>query len=126
MAWKFNGRDPVFLQIANRLRRDIVDGKYPPACQFPSVRQIAADAAVNPNTVQKALSYLEDEGILLTRGTIGRFVTEDVAILTEAKQRILRDSARRWLEEADELGISPSELIELIKKEAFQDGHTDS
>lgn len=126
MAWKFNGRDPVFLQIANRLRREIVEGKYSPACQFPSVRQIAADAAVNPNTVQKALCCLEDEGILLTRGTVGRFVTDDVTILTEAKRRILIDSARRWLEEAEELGLSPTELIELIKKEAFQDEHTDS
>ena len=77
MSWQFNRTEAVFLQIEKRLKREILVGKYPPDSQFPSVRQLAAEAAVNPNTMQKALSLLEDEGLLYSKGTLGRFVTND-------------------------------------------------
>ena len=117
MAWQFNGRESVFLQIADRLRWEILGGKYSPDEQFPSVRQLAAEAAVNPNTMQKALVYLEEEGLLHTRGTVGRFVTSDRSVLDAARDRMRRKTVRHWLKEAKALGITAEELIDYIKEE---------
>ena len=114
MAWKFNSTEAVFVQIARHLRCDIVRGKYKPDEQIPSVRQLAYDASVNPNTMQKALSILEDEGLLHSKATIGRFVTSDINILKEAKCRIRNDVVKHLLEEAHSLGITPAELIDCI------------
>ena len=117
MAWQFNSQEAVFVQIANRLRGDILKGLYPPESQIPSVRHLATQAAVNPNTMQKALTCLEEEGLLYAKGTIGRFVTSDVCVLEAARERIRRDSVRNWLRQASELGISKQELIQYIQKE---------
>ena len=117
MAWQFNGNQAVFVQISDRLRKDIISGKYPPNSQIPSVRQLAFEAAVNPNTMQKALSVLEEEGLLCTHGTVGRFVTSDSDVLENTCDVIRRKKIKELLEEARELGISSDELIEYIKKE---------
>lgn len=117
MAWKFNGREAVFIQISNRLRCDIVEGKYPPESQIPSVRQLAFEASVNPNTMQKALTVLEQEGLLSTHGTIGRFVTSDSAVLDDAREKMRREAVRGWMLEAEHLGISAEELIRYISEE---------
>lgn len=118
MPWQFNNTEAVFLQIADRLRHDIINGIYQPNQQFPSVRQLAAIAAVNPNTMQKALACLEQDGLLHTHGTAGRFVTSDTAVFAAAREKLLRDTVRRWLEQAESLNISTDELINYIKEEA--------
>jgi DNA-binding transcriptional regulator YhcF (GntR family) len=120
MAWQFNGTEAVFVQIARRLRGEILGGKYQPDEQIPSVRQLALEAAVNPNTMQKALIYLEEEGLLYTRGTMGRFVTTDKTVLEEARKALCRETVRGFLNDAHALGISTEELIELIKEEDTQ------
>ena len=117
MAWQFNGREAVFLQIADRLRWDILGGKYSPEEQFPSVRQLAAEAAVNPNTMQKALAHLEEEGLLHAHGTVGRFVTSDREVLDAAREHMRRKTVRNWLTEAKALGITTEELIHYIKED---------
>ncbi|MBQ7383545.1 MAG: GntR family transcriptional regulator [Clostridia bacterium] len=117
MAWQFNNTEPVFLQIANKLRTDILNGKYSPDEQIPSVRQLAFDASVNPNTMQKALTFLEEEGLLYTRGTVGRFVTSDSSVIDNARERVKRSTVRTWLTSAKALGISTQELINYIKEE---------
>lgn len=114
MAWKFNSTEAVFVQIARRLRCDIVCGKYNPDEQIPSVRQLAYDASVNPNTMQKALSLLESEGLLHSKATIGRFITSDTEVLEKARIRMRHDVVKNWLEEARALGITPVELIDCI------------
>lgn len=117
MSWQFNNREAVFLQIANRLRNEILGGTYASGEQLPTVRQLAYDAGVNPNTVQKALAYLEDEGILFSRGTVGRFVTSDETVLLAARERVRREAVRTWLAQANALGITAEELIGYIKEE---------
>lgn len=117
MGWKFNQKEPVFLQIARHLRKEILQGKYRPEEQIPSVRQLAFEAAVNPNTMQKALTLLEQEGLLNARGTVGRFVTSDVAVLREAGEQMRRELVKGFLSEAKELGISKEELIHYMEKE---------
>ena len=116
MPWKFNGTQAVFVQIADRLRRDIVNSVYPPSEQIPPVRQLAFDASVNPNTMQRALTLLEEEGLLVSRGTVGRFVTSDGAVIDRARKKICADTVERFCVEARGLGISYTELIEYIKE----------
>lgn len=117
MAWQFNGTEAVFLQIAAKLRADIVCGKYLPDSQIPSVRQLAYEASVNPNTMQKALCVLEDEGLLYAKGTQGRFVTSDKDIIEGACKKIRLEAVRKFIKEARTLGISDAELIDYIKEE---------
>ena len=117
MSWIFNGTEAVFIQIAAKLRCDILGGKYSLEEQFPTVRQIAAEAAVNPNTVQKALTVLEDEGLLYSKGTAGRFITSDTAVLSAAKRQIIADTAREIISKARSLGIDTEELIQYIQQE---------
>ena len=117
MSWQFNRTEAVFSQIEKRLKRDIFSGKYLPDTQFPSVRQLAAEAAVNPNTMQKALSLLEEGGLLYSKGTLGRFVTGDKEILQKGKEEMRREVVISLLSQARELGISGRELIEYIERE---------
>ncbi len=117
MAWEFDHRTPVFMQITAYLRNEIITGKYAPDEQIPPVRQLAFEASVNPNTMQKALQCLEDEGLLYTRGTVGRFVTSNTEVLRSAKETVQRETVRALLAEAQRVGISRSALIEYIQKE---------
>ena len=116
MSWQFNGTQAVFMQIADKLRRDIVNGVYQPDTQIPTVRQLAFDASVNPNTMQRALSLLEDEGLLISRGTVGRYVTSELEVIESAKKKICFDTVERFCLEAQALGISRAELIDYIKE----------
>ena len=117
MSWKFNSTEAVFVQIAKRLRNEILAGKYPKDQQFPTVRLLAAEAGVNPNTMQRALLLLEEEGLLRTRGTVGRFITTDETVLTAAKDQMCRETVRAFFREADALGISREELFQYLKEE---------
>ncbi len=116
MSWQFNGTQAVYIQIADKLRRDIVGGKYPPDTQVPTVRQLAFDASVNPNTMQRALSLLEEEGLLISRGAMGRFVVSEPCILENARKKICIETVNRFCSEAKALGLSRSELIDCIKE----------
>ena len=111
MGWAFVPQIPVYLQIVSRIRADILSGHYPADSQIPSVRQLALEAAVNPNTMQRALSELESEGLLYTRGTAGRFVTADTAVLDAARQLQLREELEQLLERAKALGLGKAELL---------------
>lgn len=115
MAWQFTSRAPVYLQIVSRIRADILSGVYQPDQQIPSVRQLAFEAGVNPNTMQKAFALLEAERLFVTRGTVGRFITTDTEVLAQARQILHRETVARLVEEAQAVGISPDRLIEGIQ-----------
>ena len=122
MAWSFSSDRPVFIQLADILKKQIIAGKYAPSEQIPSVRQLAIDTAVNPNTVQRALTLLEDEGLVESRGTLGRFVTSDLCAI----QRCLDESAKslvaQFIENARKISMSDELIIEMIKEELNNDG----
>lgn len=117
LSWQFNDKEPVFVQIEKRLRAEIVNGRYLPDSQIPTVRQLATEISVNPNTVQRALTVLEEEGLVVSRGTVGRFVTGDPLIISEARRATVTEAMRGWLSEAYSLGITKEELLEFISKE---------
>lgn len=116
MAWKFKDGIPLTVQISDRIRQDILRGEYRAGEAFPTVRQLAAEASVNPNTVQKALVILENEGLLVTLGTAGRTVTEDGEKITEARQRIYSSFANEVIKGARLLGLTEEELVEMIRR----------
>ena len=88
MAWALDNDRPIYLQLMERIQMDIISGKYPPGGKLPSVRELALDASVNPNTMQKALSELERSGIVYAQRTSGRFITEDEHMLKELKAQL--------------------------------------
>ena len=116
MGWKFDSALPVSIQIAEKLKCEILNGKYPLGAQFPTVRQLAFETSANPNTVQKALSSLEAEGLLESHGTVGRFVTSNAEVLEAVYNKQCRKFMDEVLKSAAELGISREKFIDLIKK----------
>ena len=117
MAWNFDKHTPVFVQIADRIRADIISGVYPPSAQIPSVRQLALIAAVNPNTVQHALTALEAEGLIYSESTSGRFVTDNLRVIEVARVQAAQKLVMEFLRKAQEISITKEELIEMIKEE---------
>jgi len=121
MNWKFSGDRPVYQQIMELMRGGIVKGELPPGGKVPSVRELAAQAQVNPNTMQRAMTELEREGLLISGGTSGRTVTEDPEVLEKMREEILRELARECAEKFMVFGITPSQaaqlLLELEKEE---------
>lgn len=115
MAWHFAPGVPVYLQIVSRIRADILCGVYRPDEQIPSVRQLACEAGVNPNTMQRAFTELESEQLFVTRGTLGRFITTDTEALEHARTILRRETVTRILAEAKTVGISPDQLIADIR-----------
>ena len=114
MNWKFTGDRPVYQQIMQTLRGAVLKGALPPGGKIPSVRDLAAEAQVNPNTMQRALTELEREGLLVSGGTSGRSVTEDAGILCKMKQDILTDLARECAEKFMMFGVTPSQAAQLL------------
>ena len=117
MTWSFDSNSPVSLQIANALRLEILKGNFMPGELFPTVRQLACDAYVNPNTVQKALSILEAEGLLITKSTNGRYVTSDESIIKSSLVALQARYIERVLKEGEALGISREKFIEILNEE---------
>lgn len=117
MAWKFLSDSPVYLQIADRIRSSIVSGEYIPGQQLPTVRQFATMAAVNPNTVQHAFSELEDEGIIISRGTAGRFVTPDISEIDKCRRIQIKKLLDNFLSYAEQLSFSKREIIAMIEED---------
>ncbi len=114
MNWKMTGDGPVYLQIMNVIRGAVLSGSFVPGERIPPVRELAAEARVNPNTMQRALWELEREGLLVGHGTIGRVVTENRQILDALRQRELEKLARECLDRFKTLGLSAQEAGSLM------------
>ena len=117
MAWSFNDHTPVYLQIAERLRNEIIKGCYAPGEQIPPVRQLAVTAAVNPNTMQRAFTELKAQGLIYAKDTSGCFVTEDTEILSSAKKTAAKQLVSDFLKQAEYMSIGKEELISMIEEE---------
>ena len=116
MAWMFVSGRPLAVQMAERLRSEILSGAYAVGEQFPTVRSLAEMASVNPNTVQRALLLLEGEGLLVTKGTVGRFVTEDEDVLSRSRIAEKEKFVSSLIEGAKQKQMECEELISYIRK----------
>ena len=114
MNWKFTGDRPVYQQIMEAVRGSVLKGELAPGSKVPSVRDLAAEAKVNPNTVQRALTELEREGLLVGGGTSGRTVTTDEGILSAMREQILNELARECAEKFMVFGITPGQAAQLL------------
>ena len=109
---------PIYLQLMERIQRDIIAGVYQPGDKLPSVRDLALEAAVNPNTMQKALSELERSGLVYSQRTSGRFITEDTEMLTQMKKELATEHIQEFFQKMEQLGFSRAELLTLVTKAA--------
>lgn len=109
MNWKFSTEKPVYLQIMDQIRGAVLSGEYAHGEKIPAVRELAAEARVNPNTVQHALHELEQEGLLSAHGTNGRFVTEDEQVLQRLRSVRIRELAEDCAQKFAALGLSPAQ-----------------
>ena len=116
MEWKFDNQKPIYAQIVDVIRLRIITGRYEPGSRLPSVRELAGEASVNPNTMQRALTELEREGLLLSRRTSGRFVTEDVEKIRCLKTELAEDAADKFKSEMARLGFTEQEIIDFFLK----------
>ena len=114
MNWKFSGDRPVYQQIMAAIRGAILTGELEPGRKVPSVRDLAAEAQVNPNTMQRALTELEREGLLVGGGTSGRTVTTDRAVLDAMQDRILTELALECAEKFMVFGITPTQAAQIL------------
>ena len=117
MEWKMDGSRPIWIQLYEQLTRRIVSGQYAVGERVPSVRELAAEAGVNPNTMQRALAQLEQEGLAKADRTAGRLVTQDEAVLERARRAEAQGIIQSFLEAMGELGYSPSQAAALLKEE---------
>lgn len=114
MTWDLKSDRPIYLQIVEQLELDIVSGRYKPGEKFPSVRDLATEAAVNPNTMQKALAELEELELLFTQRTSGRFVTEDVEKILQAKNKLAKQQSELFFDNMCKLGLTHQEIENLL------------
>lgn len=115
MAWNLDSDRPIFLQIVNRIQIDIISGKYHPGDRLPSVRELAQEAAVNPNTMQKAFAELERTGLVYSKRTSGRFITEDTTMIMRLKDSLAQEEIKRFLETMQQYGYQPEEILSLVQ-----------
>ena len=114
MPWNLDSSRPIYLQIIERVQMDIITGRYQPGDKLPSVRDLAQEAAVNPNTMQKALSELERSGLMYSQRTSGRFITEDKELIHQMKKELAAAEVSAFVAHMKQLGITPEEIRQLL------------
>ncbi|WP_304964883.1 GntR family transcriptional regulator [uncultured Oscillibacter sp.] len=117
MQWQFSNDAPIYTQLIQQVKVGIVTGAFPPRERLPSVRDMATEAGVNPNTMQRALAELERDGLVYSQRTAGRFVTEDNTMINTAKRSLAERHVKTFLEAMLRLGFRKDEIIDLISKE---------
>ena len=125
MGWEFDSKRPIYLQLVEQLQSRIVSGTYPPGGRMDTVRELAADAAVNPNTMQRALAELEQSGLLRTERTSGRFVTEDVGLISAVRRKLANEKIGVFIKDMQVLGYEKQDVIDLMREQmegAREDG----
>ncbi len=115
MIWKLDGTLPLYIGLAAVLRTAIICGAYNKGEKLPGVRELAFDAKVNPNTMQRALIELEREGLIRTRGTVGKFITEDEKVIAEAEKQMLQTLTAEFVGRCRSIGAGLEEITEQIR-----------
>ena len=111
----------VSQQLLHKYRLDIIGGKYPPGSQFPTVRALAYEESVNPNTMQKVLTLLEQDGLVISHGTKGRFVTEDEGVIADIRLLLQTEYLTRARKDAQKLGITKQQFMQFLAESEDND-----
>ena len=118
MDWKFTADRPIYAQIVEQIQRKILSGIYPLGSNMPSVRVLALEAGVNPNTMQKALVELEEQGLLHTQRTSGRTVTTDEGLIMKLKESVASKYIEQYFEGMKSLGIERNAAADMLVSRA--------
>ena len=116
MPWNLDPQRPIYAQIIERVQLDIVTGHYAPGSRLPPVRELAGQAAGDPNTMQRAPSGLGGGGLVYAQRTSGRFVTEDIARIRQAKEKLASMQVREFIRKMQELGMNREEIAKLFQE----------
>ena len=122
MQWQFSNEMPIYSQLVEQIKIGIVSGMFPPGERLPSVRDLATEAGVNPNTMQRAMTELERDGLVYSQRTAGRFVTEDHAVIQAAKRDLTQRHIHAFLAAMLRLGYRREEIISLLEQEHQEEG----
>ena len=115
MQFVFDNERPIYIQLVEQLQKQIISGKINPGEKLPSVRDLALLTKVNPNTMQRALTELEDLRLIYTERTNGKFVTKDNGLIKKYKDKFAKEKTKKYLQEMKELGINGDDVIQFIK-----------
>ena len=116
MGWEFTSDKPIHVQLVNEISNRIIKGEYAPGMKLPSVRDFAAQASVNPNTMQRALSALESGGLIFSERTTGRFVTNNLELIRKAKEALAKVNVENFFSSMAELGYSNYDAISMANE----------
>lgn len=122
MPWQLDNDRPIYAQLVEKIKLRIISGYFKPGDKMPSVRELAAEAGVNPNTMQKALAELEHSGLVQTYRTSGRVVTEDTERIKAIQMEIATEMVENFLKQMKELGYNKEEAAALFQK-ACEEGN---
>ena len=122
MDFNFDNERPIYLQLIDLLRIEIISGKLKKGEKIPSVRDLSLSLMVNPNTLQKALMELEKERLIYTERTNGKFVTDDSRLIEKVKREIAKDKVNNYIKSMNSIGISFEDAIKYLKELGGKDG----
>lgn len=125
MEWKFTEDTPIYLQIMEQVKMQIANGNLKPGDKMLPVRELAFEAEVNPNTMQKALSELERDGFLYSQRTTGRFVSDNVQKMESLQGELVQKQIEYFLENMRSLGHEPKESCSLLERYCKKDNRAE-
>ncbi|SHJ72982.1 GntR family transcriptional regulator [Parasporobacterium paucivorans] len=114
MVWDLKSDRPIYIQLLEQIQIKIISGELSPGSKLPSVRDLAAEAAVNPNTMQKAMTELERLGLVYSQRTAGRYITEDRQMIEGLKKNIAQEQINAFLLSMNRLGFGKREVLDMI------------
>ncbi|ETI93704.1 MAG: hypothetical protein Q606_CBAC00326G0006 [Intestinibacter bartlettii DORA_8_9] len=123
MEWKIDNNKPVYIQLVEQLKVKIISGEIELDSKLDSVRSLAADAMVNPNTMQKALAELEREGFVYSKRTSGRFVTDNKELIENERKNLVKDNVKKTLDTLINLGYTNKEILNLVEEILREDNN---
>ena len=123
MEWKIDNNKPVYIQLVEQLKVKIISGEIELDSKLDSVRSLAADAMVNPNTMQKALAELEREGFVYSKRTSGRFVTDNTELIENERKNLVKDNVKMTLDTLINLGYTNKEILNLVEEILREDNN---
>ena len=120
MEWKLDDSRPIWPQLKEQLIIAIVAGRFQMGGSFPTVRELAEDAGVNRNTMQRALSELEHDGFVITNRTAGRTVTTDEGLVARMKEQIAMQNIEKFIREMEAIGYGADDIVKIIQERGVE------
>lgn len=115
MSWKFDEKSPIYVQIAQHIKMQIINQEIKNGDQLPTVRELAEEAGVNPNTMQRAFSELEREGMVYSQRTSGRFVTEDTDLIMQKRREVAEAELESFVNNMQKMGFQINDITSVLE-----------